>query len=59
MAHGLQAAQISQSPKISGILCGIYEETFGHKVSRVWQVEQKNKKSGKPKLTKYQRSSFH
>ena len=35
MAHDLQAAQISQSPKISGILCGIYEETFGHKVSRV------------------------
>ena len=48
IAHDLQAVQISQSAKTSGILCGIYKETFCHRVSRVWQVEQKKKKSGKP-----------
>ena len=39
--------QVFQSAKISGILCGIYKETFCHRVSRVRQVEQRKKKSGK------------
>ena len=40
--------QVFQSAKISGILCGIYKETFSHRVSMVQQVEQRKKKSGKP-----------
>jgi hypothetical protein len=39
--------QVFQSAKISGILCGIYKETFNHRVSRVRQVEQRKKKLGK------------
>ncbi len=45
IAHDLQTG-ISKCEN-SGLLCGIHKETFSHRVSRVRQVEQKKKKSGK------------